>query len=829
MKKTYWPFIFALLSGAAAQAQISFKKFYGAPSNADFAADVYRTPQGDYFITGTAANGDNGFDFFLLETDSTGAATGFEWYGDSENEVAQRHVPLSDGGHLLLGYKESNDNSGRDGYALRLDASGAALWWRPTDGPYDEQIIDGLQLPDGSFVVAANVFTPLGGNDIRLERWSANGAAILGLSLIESGTENFCRRLLLTPDGILLAGIADGQGFVAKLQSSNLSQIWFKNDYTTAGANPQPLLRVEDIISGAGNSRFIAVGRATAPNVNTVFTIDTDGNMVSKFNTLLSGAVAEHLGRGLGGDIFIAGGDNIEQRDSAGAFLYETNAFDAPFDIPENIRGLFPLNTGGVALVGNTRVYLAGMDAMFSQLDTALHVQTSQLYWNLGPNDSESGYSARQTPDGGYILCGEKYNPDTYDDVWLVKTDASGNVIWEQTTGSSGIDVVRTLDLSGNDAFVVTGFSYDVQPGEPAVLFVRKFDLAGNELWVKFFPLGAPNFNPYALIRTLSDGGYLIALSAQLISATRKPTLMRLDPQGNVVWSKTYEGFSTNTFLRNLIETPDGKLLGVGATANGSMHATLFDGLGVQLWSYPYGGPNGIGYGVAATPDDHFVISGFTDAELNDNDSLYVAKIDALGAVIWEQYFGDASYAWPRTHVNDTGEIFLTGTAAAPDPLGAGTLEFQEIRKLNANGTPIWIREISSIDNMIFFESQITQDGGLMFFGAAENSNSQDYCLVKTDAEGIVNTRTFQNHIAAPEVFPSPARNDLNIRWEDRYTGPVVLNVFDAAGMRLERKLMIKTNAAFEYRLRVAHLAPGTYFIQFATQNGIVSKPFIKG
>ena len=829
MKKMYWPLTLALLFGAAVQAQLSFKNFYGAPSNADFGADVYRTPQGDYFITGTAANGDNGFDFFLLETDSTGAATGFEWYGGPGNDVAQRYVPLSDGGHLLLGYKESNDNSGRDGYALRLDASGAALWWRPTDGSYDEQIIDGVQLPDGSFVVAANVYTPLGGNDIRLERWSANGVAILGVLLIESGTGNFCRRLLLASDGVLLAGIKDGKGFIAKFQSNNLAQVWFKNDYTTAGATPQPLLRVEDLISGAGNNRFVAVGRATGPNVNTVFTIDEHGNTVSKFNTLLSGAVATRLARGSGGDLFIGGGDNLEHRDSAGIFFNENNGFDAPFDIPESIQGILALPSGGVALVGNTRVYQQGRDAMFSLLDTALTVQTSELYWNLGPNDSENGYSARQTADGGYILCGEKYHPDTEADVWLIKTDASGNQVWEITTGSSGIDVVRTLDLSGNDAFVVTGFSYDVQPGEPAVLFVRKFDLSGNELWAKFFPLSAPNFSTYSLIRTLANGDYLIALSAPLISATRRPTLLRLDPLGNVIWSKAYEDFNTNNFLRNLIETPEGNLLGVGASAGGRLHATLFDGVGLQLWSYAYGGQNGIGYGIAVTPDQHFVISGTTDASVNDSDSLYVAKIDPLGAVVWEQYFEGASYAWPRAHVNEAGEIVLTHSVFVPDPSGAGTTEYQEIQKLNANGTSVWIREISGLNNLLFFESQLTQDGGLMLFGYADNANSRDYCLIKTDAEGIVNTRTLWNHAASLEVFPSPARYELNIRWEDPYTGPVALHIFDATGRRVGKNFQLKNSRKFEGQIEVAHLPTGTYFLQLVTSDGIVSRPFIKG
>ncbi|NUN99928.1 MAG: T9SS type A sorting domain-containing protein [Saprospiraceae bacterium] len=829
MKKKYRILILVLFAGISAPGQVSFKKFFGNPSNADFAADIYQTPAGDYVVAGTTANGDQGFDMFVLETDNSGSATSFESYGGSKNEVAQRLVPLVDGGHLLLGYTESYGSGGRDGYALRLDASGMVLWSRTIGGFYDDQIIDGVQLADGSLVIAAQVFTPSGGNDIRVERWNAGGTAVLATFTMETGTENYGRHLLLTTDGILLSGIAEGQGFILKLNSANLSQIWFKNDYTTASASPQPLLRVEDLIPGSGNNRFIAVGRAAAPNVNTVFTIDENGEVISKFNSLLSGAVAECLARSTDGSLFIAGGSQIEQRDSNGLVLNAANATDMPAGIPQNIRSLIALSTGGVALVGNTQVNQRGRDLLFGILDTALESQSSHLYWNLGPNDSESGFSARQTADGGYLLCGERYQPDTQEDIWLIKTDATGQVVWEQTTGSSGIDVVRTLDLSGNNAFVVTGFSYDVQLGEPAVLFVLKFDLEGNELWAKFFPLGTPNFSTYALVRTLSDGGYLIALSAPLVSATRKPTLLRLNEVGDVVWSKTYDGFSPNNFLRGLIETSEGKFLGVGASSGGTMHATLFDPLGAQLWSYAYGGAAGIGYGVAATSDGHFILSGATDTDLSGNDSLYVARIDALGTVDWEQYIEGGSYAWPRVQVNGAGEIFLTSTVAAPAPSGAGIREFEEIRKLTTDGMPVWVREISGLNNMVFFESHLTQDEGLLFFGYADNNNSRDYCLVKTDADGIVNTGSAWKNITLPKVFPSPAPDEINISWESTYTGPVVLQIFDAMGRRAEKISRQKNNTTASWRIEVAHLPPGTYFVQLVTDEGSVSKPFIKG
>lgn len=827
MKKIYCTLILALFAGAATQAQISFKKFYGAPSNSDFGADVYRTPSGDFFVTGTVANGDNGFDFFLLETDSTGSAIGFETYGGPKNDVAQRHVALSDGGHLLLGYTESFGNGGRDGYALRLDPSGAVLWSRTTGSIYDDQIVDGLQLPDGSIVIAANIFTPSGGSDIRVERWSADGNDVLALFFMDSGTENFCRRLLLTPDHILLTGILEGQGFIAKLKSDDLLQIWLKADYTTASADPKPLLRVEDVISRSGDGRFTAVGRATAPNVNTVFTIDADGNTVSKFNTALSGAVAIRLAHGPDQDIFIAGGDHIEHRDSVGMFLNENNGFDAPFDVPENIRALIALPSGGIAVVGNTTINQQGDDAMLSLFDANLEAQASQLYWNLGPDADEIGYSARQTPDGGYILCGAKFLPQNLTDVLLIKTDELGNVVWETTTGSSGIERPSSLDLAADGTFIISGFSYDVQLGEPAVLFVRKFDLEGQEIWSKYFPLGMPDFGLFTVIRSLSDGGSVVALCAPLVTSARRPTLLRLDAQGNVLWTKVHDNFNAYNFLRNLIETPEGNLLGVGMAAQPEqLQAALFDEAGNQLWSEAYGSVSGIGFGLAATPDGNYIISGNTDANPGQSDSLYIAAIDPQGALIWENFYEGGGFLWPRAHVNESGDIFLATSVPTP---GSGPQGHLEIRKLTAGGMPVWTQEVGGFEAALFYDSQLTSDGGLMAFGFADNNNSRDYCLVKTTPDGVVGINAVKPIAAAPEVFPSPAQHEIQVWWQGDYTGRVELRVFDVLG-NLQKNVNSHKNApVLKTQIEVSHLPAGTYFVQLVTGNGVVSRPFIKG
>ena len=60
-----------------------------------------------------------------------------------------------------------------------------------------------------------------------------------------------------------------------------------------------------------------------------------------------------------------------------------------------------------------------------------------------------ASFSVQQTSDGGFILAGSRDN-----DVYLVKTDASGNEIWSQTFGGSGEDGGRSVQQTSDGGFI---------------------------------------------------------------------------------------------------------------------------------------------------------------------------------------------------------------------------------------------------------------------------------------------------------------------------------------------------------------------------------------
>ncbi len=145
------------------------------------------------------------------------------------------------------------------------------------------------------------------------------------------------------------------------------------------------------------------------------------------------------------------------------------------------------------------------------------------------------GYSVRQTSDGGYIVTGANG-----DNLYLAKTDANGNKQWDKdfVNASSGQSVGYSVQQTSDGGYIIVG-EVGASSGNWN-MYLLKTDASGNKQWESYYGPADSDVRMFSVWQT-SDGGYIVG--GQINAGyNEKPLLVKADANGNIQWAQSYEG-----------------------------------------------------------------------------------------------------------------------------------------------------------------------------------------------------------------------------------------------------------------------------------------------
>jgi len=341
-------------------------------------------------------------------------------------------------------------------------------------------------------------------------------------------------------------------------------------------------------------------------------------------------------------------------------------------------RCLVQTNDGGYAMAGWTSSFGAGgLDVWLVKTDADGNVQWNKTYGGTG--DDTYTVSIVQTNDGGYAMASTTNSFGAGQrDFWLIKVDALGIMQWNHTYGGSNTDFARALVQTSDGGYTIAGITASYGAGNQDFWLVRT-DSAGVMQWNKTYG-GASIDSSTSMVQT-SDGGYAIAGNTYSFGAGDMDFwLVKTDAAGNMQWSKTY-GTAYGETVYSLTQTFDGGYALAGSIHYGNSYAKDFwlvkaDAGGNMQWNHAWGTAGGHEEAscVVQDSDGGYTLVGYTTPYWTLPYHLWLIKTDGNGNDIWNKTYNGTGFGWADNLIRTSdGGYALAGLT---NSYGAGNYDF---------------------------------------------------------------------------------------------------------------------------------------------------------
>lgn len=412
-----------------------------------------------------------------------------------------------------------------------------------------------------------------------------------------------------------------------------------------------------------------------------------------------------------------------------------------------------PRNTSQCSRLIFMYLCVVGTLSGFSTLSFA----QSGFHRAMGTSHSESAFSIIQTPDSGFVI-GGAYEFDGWGtkQLMVVKTDQLGDSLWTRTYGdridtsfaktgstnaphSTGNGIFDIKPTSSN-GFVATGGSYTFSSGLGDIV-VLNLDGSGDTIWTRNYG-GTGDDYGYSISQTSDDGFVVTGYTESYGPGIRHGIVLRLDMNGDTVWTAITDGSSIEAFYKGELTT-DGGLIATGYTfndgaGNADVYLVKFDPNGAIEWAKTYGGTqNEYGYSVHQIADNGYIVSGMTESAGQGVQDALLIKTDSLGNSEWIKTYGGESYdgAYDVVQKPGVGYTFIGYTKSF------GTLNNEDdfyVVQVDLNGDTTWTRRIGGDQYDIGESIAITLDGGFAILGYSGSMGygGSDILFMKLDANG---------------------------------------------------------------------------------------------
>lgn len=356
------------------------------------------------------------------------------------------------------------------------------------------------------------------------------------------------------------------------------------------------------------------------------------------------------------------------------------------------------------------KIFTASIILFCLLLSTAMAQPEPDTLWTKsfdGPG-SEGVFHCLTTADGGCLISGHYNNSASSSYLWLIRTDANGDTLWTQTyAGLLYIpNNVKETKMGADGNFTTICKTSTVSPGSSSgPCYLVRTAANGDSVWTQVI----------STISGLAAGLEILPDKTMLISGTHAPVgsimqaLIKTDSLGNVLWTRYYPqpGGTNNALLK----TPDGGAVLAGfvndslPVANQQSTLIRVDSNGDTLWTRKFGSSatSEVLFGVQPTASGYMATG-------RSNGLLHAVHVDFDGNVLLDSVYTAIFYNLINDMIRPAeGSNIAVGYGVA----GSNIMPY--LTSFDDEGTVLWhdTINVSPTTNCFGFSASPTIDGGL--------------------------------------------------------------------------------------------------------------------
>ncbi|AFL81151.1 hypothetical protein Aeqsu_1668 [Aequorivita sublithincola DSM 14238] len=501
---------------------------------------------------------------------------------------------------------------------------------------------------------------------------------------------------------------------------------------------------------------------------------------------------------------------------------------------------------------------------------TSAFAQDPAILWQntIGGSEREDAREISPTSDGGYIIGGDSFSNISGDktensnggrDLWIVKINATGAIVWQNTIGGSGEDRLWSIFQTVDGGYLILADSNSDISGDKTEnsrggfdYWILKLDATGTIMWQHTY--GGIDADYFPRGHQTSDGSYIVAgTSTSGVSGEKTDPsngdadiwILKLDSNGTILWQNSIGGSSGDYTNAISLANDGGYIINTSSISNisGDKSENSIGGLdywvvklnpdGTVQWENTIGGINDdAGFGVIPTMDGGYLAGGQSNSPASGDKSenslglsdYWIMKLDSSGTIVWENTIGGGldDFFTDFKELTD-GSFLVTGISYSgiggdkTDPSKGDSDNW--FLNVNSSGAITGQKTIGGTFRDDPINIILTQEGGFV----VANSSSSDISGDKTEnSQGFLDYWVYKmqsvmldvsdNDLNSISLYPNPTNGNFTIEMGREYTD-VSIQIYNMLGQLISSEKYVAAKT-IEQKI----IAPvGIYFVNVNT------------